>query len=276
MALDFAGLEKLPDDVKVELADGTTITLGEIRNAATEHVNKRIADLTPREQKLVTREQALQEAEERVRQTMAQLANIPTPPATPPAPTPGTPPPPLGYTQEQWNAIMSDPYARPMMSTMALLAEKTEKLEKLLAERDLSDKQRADTQQQLEETRWINYQLDTLADKTDPRYKDPNERKALLEFAQDSIKRRDMTVIHKARTYDDAVKAAGEAGYQRGLAEGKVAAPVPSVVHGTRVVPTTPQPDKLPKTFAEFSDAAANDPSLVNEIREAASQQPQQ
>ncbi len=276
MALEFKDLESLPDDVKIELGDGKTITLGEVRNAALDHVNQRISELTPREQKLVTREQALAAAEEKVRQTMAQLPDLvanATHAATPPANNASTSAPPLGYTTEQWNAILQDPYARPLVTAMATLAEKAATLEKRLEEAALTDKQRQDAQHQLEETRWINHQLDQLASQ-DERYKTPEERKALLDYAQEVIQRRDITVLHKARNYDTAVKSAEERGYQRGLTEGKGTAPVPSVVHGTRVVPTPAAPEKLPKTFAEFADSAANDPAFIQEIREAASTPP--
>ena len=93
MALEFADLEKLPDDIKIVLADGKEITLGEVRDAAKGFVNKRIADLTPREQALVTREGQLAEQEKKVRETVAALASQPPVNTNPPPTNMGNMPP---------------------------------------------------------------------------------------------------------------------------------------------------------------------------------------
>ncbi len=271
MALEFKDLEKLPDNVTYELPDGSKVTLGEIRKAAVDHVNSRIADLTPREQKLVTREAALAEAEEKVRETMAVLAN--QPPVTNTNPPPGgntNPPPPLGYTQQQWDAILADPYMRPLVTTMAQMAAQTEDLKKLVETGRATATQEKELERQQKEAQWINYQLDNL------NIKDPVERKALLDFATEAMTRRDMTVINKARNYDTAVANADKTGYERGLKEGRSAAPVPSIVHGTRTAPVEAQPEALPKDFREFADQASNDQSLIQEIRDSSRVQPQQ
>lgn len=272
MALSFQDLEKLPDNVTYELPDGTKVTLGEIRKAATDHVNSRIADLTPREQKLVSREAVLAEAEQKVRETMEVLAAQPLPTVNNnPPPNSGTaPPPPLGYTQQQWDAILADPYMRPLVTTMAQMAAQTEKLEKLVETGNATAAQAKELERQQKEAQWINYQLDNL------NIKDPAERKAVLDYATDAMNRRDMSIINKARTYDTAVANADKTGYERGLKEGRGVAPVPSIVHGTRTPPVITAPEALPKDFREFSDAAANDQSLINEIRESSNVQPPQ
>lgn len=279
MALSFEDLEKLPADVKIDLGDGKTITLGEMRDVARSHaeetINKRIADLTPREQKVADRERMVEEEARKVRETMTLLATNPPPPPNNNPPPPGATPPPLGYTQVQWDALNADPYMRPLIGALSQLAEETATLKKKLEDGVATQKEKEELARQNQENAWINHQLDQLST-TDGRYKDPQERASLLTFAQDVLKRRDLTAIHKARNYDTAVADAEKTGYERGLKEGKGTAPVPSVIHGTRVAPVVAPPEKLPKTFAEFSDAAANDQSLINEIREAASQPPPQ
>src|SRR3972149_11730301 len=102
MPIDFSELEKLPDDVKYVLPDGREITLGDVRSAAQDVVSRRIAELTPREQKLAAGERTLAEESARVREAMEALANAPQHPLPP---TPGAPAPPLGYTQAQWDVI---------------------------------------------------------------------------------------------------------------------------------------------------------------------------
>ena len=153
------------------------------------------------------------------------------------------------------------------------MAERTEALDKAMKDRDLSDKERDQVRAQQRETEWVNYQLEQLA-KSNSAYQDPAKREALLTYTREILQRRDLTAVHKAMNYDTDVKAADETGYQRGLKEGNKSAPVPSIPHGTRVVPTAAPPEKLPATFAEFSDGASNDQALIAEIREAASTPP--
>jgi hypothetical protein len=269
MAISFEDLDKLPDDVEFQLPDGSKIKLGEVRSAAKDHVSKRIADLTPREQKLVSREAELGEREKAVRETVAYLATAPPQP-------PGASPPsggeviPLGYTREQWAAIKNDPYSRPLVEATAFLAEKLEKMEKTLADTTASQQQRDEHRRQSDEINWINYQFEHMA-KQDPRYVDPAERKSLLDYAKEVLQKRDLTVIDRGRNYGAHVKEAEERGYKKGLSEAPKLAPVPSIPYGSRAVPTPPPAEKLPATFNEFADQAAADQSLIQEIREAAS-----
>lgn len=266
MTIEFADLDKLPDDVKYQLPDGRELTLGEVREAAKSHVNKRISDLTPREQKLTAKEKEIAEREEAVRRTLATLANTPPPPTVQP---PSNEPIPLGYTPEQWAAIRSDPYSRPIVETLAALASRLEDTQRQLKERDDAYTRRDQQLQEQREKEWIDYQFQQMS-QGDERYKDPAERQALLEYAKEVLTRRDLTVLDRARNYESRLKSAQEEAYQRGLKEGSSKAPIPSVPYQSRQVTPPPEPVKLPATFNEFVDSAANDNELIRDIREAA------
>ena len=274
MAITFDDLEKLPDDVQYELPDGTKVSLGDIRGAAKEHVNKRIAELTPREQKLAAREKALEAESQQVREAMVALANQPAAPAPPPV-APGEFIP-LNYTPDQWAQIKNDPYSRPIVEALAAMAQKIHENDKRMTEREAENSRKEAERRQAEEAGWINYQFEKLA-ADDPDYQNPEKRKELLDYAREVLTRRDISVIHKARRFDDAVKRADDLGYQRGLKEGSAKAPIPSVPYSTKAAPVPPALEKLPASFNEFSDAAAADADLIQEIRQAAaSPTPQQ
>ena len=266
MALEFADLEKLPDDVMFELPDGRKIKLGEVRDAASSHVNKRISDLTPREQKLVTRENELVAREKAVRDTLSSLANNPPPrvvDATPPGSIP------LGYTAEQWAAINADPYSRPIVQALAHMATELEETKRSLSARDTTQAQRDQAEQERREREWIQYQFQQMS-ATDKRYLDPAEQAALLEYAKEVLTRRDLTVLDRARNYETRMETAKTEAYERGLKEGKSQSPVPVVPYGTRQVTPPGEPVKLPASYNEFVDSAVNDPDLIKDMREAA------
>ena len=276
MAITFADLDNLPDDVQYELPNGTKISLGDIRAAAKEKVdsdiNKRIADLTPREQKLALREKALESESQQVREAMIALANQP---ASAPPVNPGEVIP-LGYTPEQWEAVRRDPFSRPIVEALAAMAQKLHENERRMTDRETEGARREAERRQQEETGWINYQFEKLAAE-DPRYQNPEERRALLDYAREVLTRRDISVIHRARTWDEHSKKVRDDGYQQGLKEGSAKGPIPSVPYSTRAAPVPPATEKLPASFNEFADAAAADADLIHEIRQAAaSPTPQQ
>lgn len=267
MPIDFAELESLPDSVEYVLPDGRKITLGDVRTAAHDVVNKRIAELTPREQKLAAGERALAEESAQVRAAMEALANAPAAPTH----VPGAPSPPLGYTQAQWDVVRADPYTKPLVETLAHLAAKLSEQEERINTTATTWTKQQEFQRQEEEKRWINYQFDLMA-KDDPAYKDPAARQELIDYAKEVLTKRDLTVLHRARNYDKHLEAARKEGYEKGLKEGTSRAPVPFTPSRTSPPTPTPAPEKLPPTHSQFIDEAVADPDLIQSIRDAAAQ----
>ena len=266
MPFDFADVEKLPDDVKFVLPDGKEVTLGDIRDSAKEWERRRIAELTPREQKLAAGERTLAEESARVREAMEALANAP-----PPSSTPGAQPTPFGYTQAQWDVVRADPYTKPLVETMAMLAAKVHEQEERINTNANTWTKQQESQRQEEEKRWINYQFELMA-KDDPSYADPANRQSLIDYAKEVLNKRDITVLHRARNYDKHIESARKEAYEKGLKEGTSRAPIPSVPYRTSPPTPTPAPEKLPSSHSQFVDEAMADPDLIQSIRDAASQ----
>lgn len=231
--------EKYPDDAKITLASGETVTVKEFRDALQPR-----AEFTQASQAWSKKERELQSAVDAANQQLASAledkkardANAGKPPVDPGA-----------ITREQLEA---DPVLGPLYRELKESTARVEAHEARLKSH---------------EDQWLRDrytgQIAFIAQRHNSKFKDkPFDQKAFLDYVLET-NTPNLEVAYKSWVADDMVAMESKAAEERGVEKGKAAAKVTTVPFGRRRTP--PKPQGLPESLQDLKDDdVLNDPEM--------------
>lgn len=228
-----------PDEMKISLAEGVEVTLGEVRAGYLKDADYRkktqglARDREKLQQERAERESAYMEAEERLME-LARGVVQQNPGATP---------------TEVKEELQLHPEARKLMTRIDELGKTVETLQSTLKQRD-------EASVNAYKANLVRQHQTALAQlkKDDPEL----DEQELIEFARSNAIPR-LDVAYRAMKWPDALAKAKQDGAKEGYDKAKKESPILPV---RRTTPVRSKDDKKPKTFTEAADAAIADPEI--------------
>lgn len=239
---------KYPDDQSIQLAEGVTVTLKDLRAGYLKDADYRQKTTAVAEERkrLQSDRQALEQSKAEAEQQLMALAEKVVSQSG--ARTPQD----KQDVTEQF--LEQDPVAQRLLGKIKSLEDGYTKLTQTLTQTQQALKDRDLAQTRAQHT----YVLQQL------KAKDPElDEEALLSFARENYVPR-LDVAYLAYRHQDLVKRAQEdakkEAYQKGLDEGRKAAQAPTITPTRRMVQPSPE---APKSMSEVAEKALSDPDVL-------------
>ncbi|MEO0249330.1 MAG: hypothetical protein ABIN58_07235 [candidate division WOR-3 bacterium] len=251
--------EKYADSLQIQLADGVTTTLGELRAGYMKDADYRrktseLAELRRAHEREVAEFQSAKAAAEAQLQELAQEI-VRSRQASGQSTT----------KDDIADALERDPVAKRLLNTVEALAKKVEQLETVATNV-------YQTQEQARQAAIVAEHKKALANIRNEYYKDLDEeawnekQRALIEYARRNYVP-NLNLAHNLMTererWEARIKKEVEAAKKQGIEEGKRLAVAPTIPIRNRTL-VGELPKDSPKTFDEALDAASRDPEILN------------